>query len=200
MVPPGWEETPQVVEHEAVPFGGRTQRAPLGSGGDMRHPGLSSYQQSCKQPPETWLHQAMLTYLLGSVSPRRHPAPPGAAPSWTAAGLEGPGCLLLPGLGCSISVPLLESGTAPSWGCHLRTVWREVEAEVARFFLPASDPSQSKAASLPIRWVVTGGDGGGGASWPCFFSVAPCRQQQSDFPFCFGRIPWVEGVPLFPSI
>ena len=199
-MPPGWEETPQVVEHEAVPFGGRTQRAPLGSGGDMRHPGLSSYQQSCKQPPETWLHQAMLTYLSGSVSPRRHPAPPGAAPSWTAAGLEGPGCLLLPGLGCSISVPLLESGTAPSWGCHLRTVWREVEAEVARFFLPASDPSQSKAASLPIRWVVTGGDGGGGASWPCFFSVAPCRQQQSDFPFCFGRIPWVEGVPLFPSI
>ena len=70
------------------------------------------------------------------------------------------------------------------------------EAEIVRFFLAASDSSQSKAPSLPIRWVVTGGDWlRGRASWPRFFSVAPCRQRQGDFPFCFSRVPWVEGAP-----
>ena len=153
---------PRVVEHEAVPFGGKTQRAPLGSGGDIGHPGLSSYQQSGKQPPETWLHQAMLTYLSAQCPPWQRPAPPGPAPSWTAAGLEGPGCLLLPGLGCGISVPLLESGTAASRGLPSQDSVEGVEAEVARFFLPASDPSQRKAPSLPIQWAVTGGDWVGG--------------------------------------
>lgn len=110
-------------------------------------------------------------------------------------GLGGPGRLLLPGLGCGISVPLLESGTAASWGVPSQDSVEGVEAEVARFFRPASDSSQSKAPPGPIRWAVTGGDWVVGRRLGHVSSLAPCRERQSDVPFCFSRIPWVGGAP-----
>ena len=71
----------------------------------MGRPGLSSHQQSRKQPPEPRLRQAVLTHLLGSVAPLATPCPTSSCAQLDGRGTGRPWPPLTPGAWHLVSPP-----------------------------------------------------------------------------------------------